>query len=58
MTELLTLKEAAARLRVSVRTVQRLMASGQLRPVRIGRRTLLTDKECEAFLAAAHRRAA
>ena len=58
MTQLLTLNEAAAVLRVSVRTVQRLIASGQLRPTRIGRRTLLTSKELESYMAAAYRSAA
>lgn len=58
MTKLLTLTEAADALRVSVRTVQRLIASGELRPTRIGRRTLVTEREIELFLAAAFRRAA
>lgn len=58
MTKLLTLSEAAGALRVSVRTVQRLIASGQIRPVHIGRRTLVTEQEVEAYLSAAFRRAA
>ena len=58
MTKLLTLPEAAEALRISVRTVQRLIASGQLRPIHIGRRTLITEQECEAYLSAAYRRAA
>lgn len=58
MTKLLTLTEAADALRVSVRTVQRLIASGELRPTRIGRRTLVTEREIELFLAAAFRGAA
>lgn len=58
MTQLLTLDEVAKVLRVSVRTVQRLIASGQIRPVHIGRRTLVTEKEVESYLAAAYRRAA
>ena len=57
MTELLTLTEAAARLRVSVRTVQRLIAAGEIRPTHIGRRTLISEKEVEAYLSAAFRRA-
>ena len=56
MTELLTLREVADRLRVSVRTVQRLVASGQIRPIHIGRRTLITEREVETYLAAAYRR--
>ena len=58
VTRLLTLAESAEVLRVSVRTVQRLIASGQLRAVHIGRRTLLTDRELEVYVAAAYRRAA
>ena len=56
MAELLTLKEAADRLRVSRRTVERLIASGRIRPTRIGRRTLVTERELEAYIAAASRR--
>lgn len=58
MTKLLTLDEAAAVLRVSVRTVHRLVASGQLRVTKIGRRTLFREAEVEAYLSAAYRRAA
>lgn len=57
-TRLLTLPEMADRLRVSVRTVQREVRLGHLRPVRIGRRTLFTEREAEAYLAAAYRRSA
>lgn len=52
MSELRTLAEAAARLRVSRRTVERLIAAGRIRPIHIGRRTLVTDRELEAFVAA------
>ena len=55
---LLTLDETADSLRVSVRTVQRLIAAGQLRPIRIGRRTLITEGEIRTYLSAAYRRAA
>lgn len=55
---LLTLDEAAAVLRVSVRTVQRLVASGQLRPIYVGRLPRFTEKELEAYCAAGWRRAA
>ena len=58
MTELLTYAEVAERLHVSVRQVRRLVASGQLRPVRVGRKPLVTVREFEAFVAAAYRRAA
>lgn len=54
--ELLTLDEAKERLRVSRRTVERLIAAGQIRPTRIGRRTLVTERELEAYVAAASRR--
>jgi excisionase family DNA binding protein len=54
--ELLTQKEAADRLRVSKRTVERLIASKQLRPTKIGARTLISIAELEAYVAAASRR--
>jgi excisionase family DNA binding protein len=54
--ELLTIKEAAEQLRVSRRTVERLIAAGQIRPTRIGRRILITERELEAYVAAASRR--
>jgi excisionase family DNA binding protein len=57
VTDLLTLDEAAARLRVSRRTVQRLIAEGRIRPVRIRRRVLVTPRELEAYLAGLHRAA-
>jgi len=56
--ELFTISEVADKLRVSVRTVRRLVASGQLRVVRVGRRPLVTSRELEAYLAAAGRHAA
>lgn len=58
MTRLLTLKEVAAVLRVSVSTVRRLVASGQIRVVKVGRKPLVTEKEIETYVAAAYRRAA
>ena len=57
-TRLLTLSEMADRLRVSVRTVQREVRLGHLRPVYIGRRVLFTEREAEAYVAAAYRRSA
>lgn len=57
MTELLTPTEVAERLRVSRRTVERLIASGQVRAIKVGRRTLVTAFEVEAFIAASRRRA-
>lgn len=56
MTQLLTFEEVAARLHVSVRTVQRLVSTGQLRPIRVGKKPLITEREYEAFIG--HRRAA
>lgn len=56
MTELLTLDEVAGRLRVSRRTVERLIDRRELRPIRIGRRVLVTVAECEVYLSAAFRR--
>lgn len=58
MTELLTITEVAERLHCSVRKVQRLIAHGELRVVKIGGRRLITVREFEAFVAAASRRAA
>lgn len=58
MTELLTLSEVASHLRVSLSTIRRLVASGQLRVVKVGRRPLVTTKELEVYLAAAARSAA
>ena len=58
MTKLLTPDEVAEILRVSPRTVRRLTASGQLRPVYVGRLPRYTQAEVEAYCAAAYRRAA
>jgi excisionase family DNA binding protein len=57
MTKLLTILEVSEMLGgVSRRTVERLIASGQLRAKKIGSRTFVTDREVEAFIAS--RRAA
>jgi excisionase family DNA binding protein len=56
MTELLTLDEAADRLRISRRTVERLIAAGRIRTVNIGRRRFVTERELEAFVAASRGR--
>ena len=58
MTELLRVPEVADRLRVSRRTVERLIASGQIRAHKVGRRTLVTDTEVETFIAASRRKPA
>ena len=54
--ELLTVPEVAIRLRVSERTVRRLIHDGRLRPARIGRRTLVTSRELDAYVAHAEGR--
>jgi excisionase family DNA binding protein len=56
MTRLLTLVEVSVALRVSLRTVNRLAETGQLRLTKIGRRSLVSEAELEAYLAAAYRR--
>jgi excisionase family DNA binding protein len=53
---LLTPDDVAERLQVSRRTIQRLVASGQLRPNYIGRLPRFTERELAAYLAAAYRR--
>lgn len=50
--QLLTLDEVADRLRVSRRTVQRLVTAGELRTVRFGGNTRVTERELAAFVAA------
>lgn len=56
MTELLTIAEVAQRLRVSRRTVERLMAAGRIRSVGVGRRRLVTSRELDAYVAACEHR--
>lgn len=55
MTPLLTIDEAAAILRLSRRSIERLVAAGELRPVRFGRRVLFTERELAAFVDARRR---
>ncbi len=57
MSPLLTVAQAAELLQVSRRTVWRLVAEGQLRPTRVRSRTLFTEKELAAYIAAASRAA-
>ena len=57
MTELLTIPEVVTRLRVSRRTVYKLISEGRLRTVHIGARVFVTEREVEAFLAAIGRAA-
>lgn len=57
MTELLTLDEVADRLRVSRRQVDRYVASGRLRVIRLGWRSVrVRSTEVDAFIAACERR--
>ena len=48
--DLLTKKEVAAKLRLSLPTVQRLMADGTIKPYRIGRRILFRADQVEGSL--------
>jgi excisionase family DNA binding protein len=58
VTELLTVAEVGARLRVSRRTVYRLIGAGAIRTVHIGTRTLITERELRAYVAYLESRAA
>lgn len=58
MERLLTTDDVAATLGVSARTVRRLIASGQLRPVYVGRLPRFTEAEIRAYCAAAFRKVA
>jgi excisionase family DNA binding protein len=58
MKRLLTTDDVAEILGVSARTVRRLVASGQLRPVYVGRLPRFTEAEVSAYCSAAYRRAA
>jgi excisionase family DNA binding protein len=56
---LLTINEAATRLRLSKRSVHYLIASGQLRAVHpVPRRTLLLESDVDAFIASLVRKVA
>ncbi len=58
--QLFTLDEAAARLKLSRRTVEREVRAGRIRVLHIGpskRRVVVTERELSAYLAAAHRAA-
>ena len=56
MAELFTLDQVAVRLQVSRRSVERLIAAGRLRPVKVGHLTRVTDRELEVYLAGQRRR--
>jgi excisionase family DNA binding protein len=55
MSELLTIKEAGERLRVSPRTVQRLIADRQIKVVKIRRSSFVTLDELERYVKARQR---
>jgi excisionase family DNA binding protein len=46
-----TRKQAAARLSISVETLDRAIKGGHLRACRIARRVLVTEQACQDFLA-------
>lgn len=56
MSELLTIEETAARLRLGKRTVERWLASGEIRSVRLGRRRMIAQEEVDRLLRLAERR--
>jgi excisionase family DNA binding protein len=56
MSELLTVAETAERLRVGRRTVERLIATNELRSALIRRRRMVLAEEVERYLRLAERR--
>ena len=58
MTPLLTTNDVAEILGVTPRTVQRLVSSGQLRPIYVGRLPRFTEAEIQAYCSAAYRKVA
>lgn len=50
-TQLLTIRDAADRLRVSKRTVEQLLANGEIGTVRIGRSVRIAEHHLAAFIA-------
>lgn len=50
-----TLDQVAEILHVSRRTVERLVAGGQIRVKHVGRRAIVTSRELEAFVASRDR---
>ena len=57
MSELLTVKEVADRLRIGERTVQRLISTGELRSALVRRRRLVSAEEVDRYFRLAERRA-
>jgi excisionase family DNA binding protein len=56
MTPLLSLRQAAHLLGVSFWSVRRLIKTGKLAPVQVGRRVLLEQSAIEQFISASRRR--
>lgn len=57
VTELVTVAEAAARLRISRRSVYRLVQEGRLRPIHpVPGRTMFTSRELDAYISSLDRR--
>lgn len=49
-TELLTKEQLSKRLNLSVRSIERLVASGELKALKIGRATRFDPRDVEAYL--------
>lgn len=58
MERLLSTNDVAEILGVSTRTIRKLVASGQLRPIYVGRLPRFTEAELEAYCSAAYRKVA
>jgi excisionase family DNA binding protein len=56
VSELLTIPEVAERMRVGRRTVERLVAAGEIRSVLIRRRRFVQETELERYVRLAERR--
>lgn len=56
MSEPLTIAEVAERLRIGKRTVERYVATGDIRSVKIGRRRFVLADELERYIRTAERR--
>lgn len=56
MSELLTISEAADRLRIGKRTVERFVSEGEIASVKVGRRRFIPADELDRFLRRAEKR--
>jgi len=56
VSELLTVREVADRLRIGIRTVEKAIATGELPSIKIGRRRLVTEDGLAQFVRLAARR--